>query len=141
MSWKGYLYFLPAFLWAVLIYSLSSASPRTLQAFNWWDIFDLDKLGHFIFYSILTILILTGLWRNWHSKYSFTLLLLVSVLLAILYGALLEVLQYTHFEDRSFDVLDLIANIIGSLAGASISYFLNRRSIWIFHSQVARQDS
>ncbi len=38
----------------------------------------------------------------------------------MIYGALMEVLQYYLSPSRSFDMLDIIANIIGLLAGLLI---------------------
>lgn len=44
---------------------------------------------------------------------------LITILIASLLGLSMEVLQYTGNAGRSFEMLDILANIIGSLLGVA----------------------
>lgn len=59
-------------------------------------------------------------WRNSTKN-------LVVLLAAILLGTVLETLQYYVAEDRAFEMLDNLANIIGSLLGIVSFRLLNEK--------------
>ena len=112
--------FLPALMWAAFILWLS-ATPGIKLPKSWWEeLVEPDKLGHAVVYAILTLLLAWALLKtvgkeNWASKW-----LVMSFLSAILYGILMECMQFAFFPYRSFEVLDILANIIGALIGAFI---------------------
>ncbi len=116
--------FIPAIFWALLILFLSSGPGIPLPS-SWWDLFSPDKVGHAVVYGIFTILLLRGfpVASRCMSK------VLVSVaLLSGAYGIAMEVMQYAFFPGRYFEVLDIIANIIGTIAGLIIycKYFISK---------------
>ena len=82
---------------------------------------DYDKIAHFMFYFIMSILIC----RTIAHRYR----LVIAVLFCAGYGYLMEVLQNTMQWGRHFDYFDIIANIIGALAGTFVFYILNK-TIW-----------
>jgi len=47
-----------------------------------------------------------------------------AILLSSVYGIGIEFVQYAFFPNRFFEVLDIIANIIGSISGVLALYFL-----------------
>ena len=77
-----------------------------------------DKIGHFIAYAVLTTII--GL--IWYPKLkSFG----VGVVLAILYGALIEIGQY-FIPGRSMSGYDILANSGGVLLGVIITIVFSK---------------
>lgn len=59
-----------------------------------------------------------------HSLNAFGVVGLCSV-----YGLFMEILQFTFFPGRYFEVLDIIANIIGSFAGLFVfKFFITKKS-------------
>lgn len=119
---KGYI---PSIIWTVIIVSLSVIPGESLEGYTWSDMWNIDKLGHLIFYSTHTLLLLIAM-----SARSDKLLTLnykyLAPFLSILLGLCMELIQYKFFADRHFDVLDLIANIIGSLVGLIIFKILKK---------------
>lgn len=109
-------HYVPAIVWGLIILLISvlpgNAMPPTLG-----DLFNLDKLGHLVFYGIFVYLLIRG-YRSSGSDpkkiFRFSLFFAIS---AALYGLLLEFVQYRFLPDRYFDLLDIIANIIGCFAG------------------------
>ena len=107
-------YYLPAAVCACLIFYLSTRASVSIP-FSWSDILAGDKIGHAIAYGSLTLAVLWGLRKDRGLSTSRGFNWVVVVCSA--YGILLEVIQYSFFPNRYFEVLDILANIIGSLIG------------------------
>lgn len=90
-------------------------------------VWEADKWGHLIAYTILTILVFLGAKENSPNK-SNKKTLISSIIVSFLTGFVLECIQGTLLPYRFFDILDLIANIIGVLTGAIILGGLFRHS-------------
>ena len=73
--------------------------------------FQLDKLAHLIVYALLYILWAYGERAKYPERRFFPVILVA----CMAYGILLELLQSQMYLGRHFDVLDIIANIIGLL--------------------------
>ena len=70
-----------------------------------------DKLGHFILYGILVLLINLTLFRSIRSQNQNRIVLLSGLTLALLIG--LEELSQQNFPNRTFDLVDLSASYLG----------------------------
>jgi VanZ family protein len=107
-------FFFPAIIWGLIILYLSSNAGIQLPP-SFWDFLAIDKIGHLVFYGIFTILIAFGFYKNKkviRKKELFNALIISSI-----YGIAMELMQYSFFPNRYFEVLDIIANISGSLMG------------------------
>jgi VanZ family protein len=93
--------------------SLASMSGTTTGV----NIPNLDKLVHFTFYFVATIL--GGLFLKEISvkKVAFSKATFIMMFVAIFYGMVIEILQYSFTADRHGDVLDFLANSIGAISG------------------------
>ena len=105
-------------VWIVIVTTLSLMPDDGVEI----DLFPhQDKLVHFIFYFVLTILIRTNLKSNQNIFH------IAAIVIAILYGVVMELIQEGFISGRHFDYFDIIANIIGSLGGSCVYYFLIRK--------------
>jgi len=100
---------------AILVLSLIPRPPDITGGFRYGD-----KLAHFAAYFVLSLLVAVTAARRTRLK---TWILAVAA--GLLYGALIEFLQY--FTPRQMEALDLAFNLAGSLCGASVSLPLMRR--------------
>lgn len=107
--------FFPAIIWGLIILYLSSGSGVQLPA-SLWDFMAVDKVGHLVFYGILTYLIAYGFYRNENLSIN-KKTLFISLTISSFYGISLEFMQYSFFPNRYFEILDIIANISGSILG------------------------
>ena len=107
--------FLPAIIWGLLTLYLSSSSGIQLPP-SFWDFIAVDKVGHLVFYGILAYLIAYGFYRNKNLSINKKTLFIV-LIISSLYGISLEFIQYSFFPNRYFEILDIIANISGSIIG------------------------
>ena len=108
---------IPAAIWMVIILSLSLWPSGQIPRINWPYI---DKAAHLVMYGILAIAGMygfSGQYNFYRKRYSYAAL---TVLLASIFGTLMEVLQYFITSGRNFESQDILANIIGSLAAALI---------------------
>jgi VanZ family protein len=104
-------FFIPAMLWALLIYALSTNTPPHLPVFS---LLSLDKVGHLVFYAVFTaaLLLPTSILKT--EKRALTgLNYLTCFGIAAVYGVALEFVQ-ANLPHRSFDYADMIANCIGA---------------------------
>ena len=75
-----------------------------------------DKILHVIAYFLLTIL-----WITYFKPLDNPSIFVKILILAICLGALLEVLQLILNPNRTFDILDILSNTIGSSLGTFIA--------------------
>lgn len=117
-----FLPFLPALLWAGLIFALSTNNPAHLPKFQ---LLSWDKLGHLAFYAALTFLLCWAI-RQSFATYNRPIFWWLMVLLASLYGAALELVQ-ANLPYRSFDYADMLANCIGAIVAVAAWAWLMRK--------------
>lgn len=70
-----------------------------------------DRIGHFVLYGILTLLIDLALLRTPHGLNPNLIVLRVALILALVIG--LEEFSQRFFPNRSFDLLDLAFSYLG----------------------------
>lgn len=111
-------YFLPAIGWAVIIYSLSTNTMVINGPFDWLDFISIDKIGHLVFYSILSVMLQWGFYKaigihqSLPSRYIW-----ISIIVANIFGIIMEYLQYKYYPNRFFDIADMLANALGIFIG------------------------
>lgn len=117
---------------AMSILFLSALPGSIAPKWNWESIFQLDKVAHFLMYFSLSVLIYLSLDITIDQHRSKALLSFAS---ASLYGVILEYLQRYYFENRSFDIIDIIFNISGALVGVIICILFDKKLIKQRHVQ------
>ena len=106
-----------------LIYYSSSIRAEDLPKIDFPNI---DKLFHFVEYFILGALLIRE-FASSSDKVNFKFILLLSILIASIYGALDEFHQ-RFVPGRSPDIFDIFSDIIGSLSGALLSMHKEKNS-------------
>ncbi|KKN51038.1 hypothetical protein LCGC14_0626510, partial [marine sediment metagenome] len=95
------------------------------------DIPNFDKVVHFCFYFGAAVLGTLFAKETWHAKRSLVGSLIWVVIGVVLFGIIIEVLQHTLTTDREGDILDVLANTCGAIAGATTMklLFSNKRGL------------
>lgn len=115
------LYLAPAIIWGGLIIWGSLTSTSQFPDVN---IVSFDKVIHVAIYFVFSVLLFYGIIKQAASNKKKQFILVLTLLIASLLGVSLEVLQYLGTAGRSFEMLDILANIIGSFLGvAAFSLF------------------
>lgn len=116
--------YLPVLIWTLIIIKLSTG-PGVQIPFTWNNIIGIDKFGHLFFYLMHTILLYWAFEKQvifktqQHRKW-------ISLLLSTILGISLEIVQFSFYPNRYFEILDIIANIIGSYLGSHLFVTVNR---------------
>jgi VanZ family protein len=108
--------YLPALLWAVLILLLTFMPGSDVPNFK---IPHLDKVAHAGMYAVFSFLLLYGFRSGRASDNKLQKHAVMSAALAIGFGIVTEALQPELAPGRTFEVTDILANIIGSISGAT----------------------
>ncbi|WP_281542337.1 VanZ family protein [Maribacter aestuarii] len=86
-----------------------------------------DKFVHFIFYFIMVILGVLAVREYLKTSIKFSKVMVCVLLFAVIYGIIIEVLQYTWTINRQGDILDALANTVGALLGMWVARILFSR--------------
>jgi VanZ family protein len=114
-------YWLPIFIYCLLIYIQSSyPSLERVPQFPY-----LDKLTHGGAYGLLSILFYRA-YRT-HIKNNLNLVILLSIASSSLYGITDELHQH-YVPYRNADLMDIVADIIGSILGVYVYRFFADKS-------------
>lgn len=114
--------YLPFLAWALLIASLSTTSNLPQMPLQWLSP---DKIGHLLFYAILTGWWYWGGQRWWNTAILSWRYVLTGTTLAFLYGAILEGIQ-ARLPNRQFDYADMLANGVGACCALAVWWWLER---------------
>ena len=118
---KKNLLLLALFLWVICITTLSLTS---FNSFPKIAPVNSDKYVHFVFYFILTLLLVL----NALNKTTLRKVVVFSFLATVFYGIIIEILQGVLTEDRKPELADVLSNTVGSFL-ASIFILLNRKRL------------
>lgn len=118
VSWFAFIDKIPPFLlagvWAIFILIISTIGVGMNLPSSWWEIISWDKLAHAIVYFVLAYF----LYKGFRLKQTKSRAIWYAISLATFYGILMEFVQYAFFPNRYFEVLDIIANIVGIIVCA-----------------------
>ncbi|WP_285649404.1 VanZ family protein [Allomuricauda sp. NBRC 101325] len=76
-----------------------------------------DKITHFIFHSVFVFLGSLAVRERTRGQIEIKKATLIIFALAIMYGIIIEALQYTITTDRHAEFGDVLANTLGAFAG------------------------
>ncbi|MFD0796468.1 VanZ family protein [Maribacter chungangensis] len=103
--------------WLVFITFASLFSFTGTMAAPRINIPHIDKIVHFTFYFVLVVLGVKAVSEITRTEFALKKVLWCSFLFAVVYGILIELLQYGFTQDRHGDILDVFANSAGALVG------------------------
>ena len=120
-SFKKFIYYwLPVIIYCLLIFIQSSyTSPENIPSLPY-----IDKILHFVAYAILGVLFFRA-FRTQRFKENINLVIMLSIISSSLYGLSDEVHQ--HFvPSRNADIMDALADIMGSICGVYVFKFIKK---------------
>ena len=84
----------------------------------------MDKLVHFTFYFVAVILGTMAIRSQKAGKIGLGKSLWPMVLGMIVFGTLIEAIQYNYTTDRMGDLFDVLANTLGAVGGALVLKYI-----------------
>ncbi len=109
--------FIWSFLWARVILGLCLIPGQRLPEWDWFALFDLDKLVHGIMFFVLAVLLAQAL----RTQGKVARYIVWACVLSVGYGLATEVLQGLEALGRRTDLNDMIANAIGAISAGGFA--------------------
>lgn len=110
-------YFIPALIWIGIVIQLSVVPGSSLSRYQFFSFKQMDKVVHLVIYLVMALTIMLGLLGFRRLSQSD---MLWTIGFCSLVGIALEIAQKTGNANRHFEILDIIANIIGALFGSAL---------------------
>jgi len=109
-------------IWAIVIFILCAMPSESIPDPH-LNIPHVDKVVHFGMFFILALLVCNEL--EYQTRLSLRKIYITAVCIAFVYGGIIELLQQYCFN-RSGDVADLLADVVGAIAGCLVYPLLKR---------------
>ena len=100
-------------LWAVIIFILCSIPGDDLPKTSMVSIPHFDKMVHFGMFFIMGIFLIAEL--RYQTNFKKPTRVTIALSLITIYGGFIEYLQQNFFTNRSGDLVDLLADILGGI--------------------------
>ncbi|MDQ4141359.1 MAG: VanZ family protein [Bacteroidota bacterium] len=123
MNLKSYL---PALGWGTIILILTLLPPQALPKVPNWNIISVNSLAHLFVFLVWAFLLLDGFARSSPTPQLRKNRIVLTLLLAVSYGALIELLQGLMRLGRQPDIVDIFYNTAGALLGIMLFYLVRR---------------
>ncbi|MBL0138543.1 MAG: VanZ family protein [Bacteroidetes bacterium] len=108
---------LPTLAWAIFILIICGIPGDKIPEMTFWQWLKPDKIVHLLIFGLLCFLMIRSFLALNTGSFFYKNAKMLSLLLTIFYGILIEILQATVFIHRSGDIRDAIANSIGAFVG------------------------
>ena len=102
--------------WAIIVLILSLIPSSTTPQLSAVKIPHFDKIIHFIFYFVLSFLLML---RFNITKYKINKIyvILISIIVSTIYGGMIEIMQDILTTERVADIFDFLTNFVGATIG------------------------
>lgn len=118
-------YWKPILVSLFILYG-SVTSSNNLNTISFLNFPYSDKLLHFSLYLVLSIFLYASLLKN--TNYTKKINIIISFIMVVSYGILMEVFQLSFTSTRSAEILDVIANSFGCFVGILIYKYIKKYS-------------
>lgn len=110
--------------WMLLVLLLTLTPGEDMPKTHLWsDILSFDTVAHFGVFGILVFLMIIGLSKQYTYHFLRKKAIVVSILVSILYGIIIELLQQA-IPGRHFELFDILANSLGCFVGLGVFYLV-----------------
>ena len=103
--------------WSLTILFLCTLGTEDLPSIGFLDLFSFDKFVHTMMFGVLSLTLITGLRKQDLSATLRRKALLVAGGFSVLYGVVIEILQFLMDTGRVAEFQDLLANTVGCALG------------------------
>jgi VanZ family protein len=98
-----------------------------IEPFKLLNLFSFDKAIHMVLFAFQFWFLVIGLIKQRTFSYKRKRSGRLAFTITIIYGAVIELIQGYILENRTMDLMDMIANIIGAGLGWFMFYYFKRR--------------
>lgn len=110
-------YWKPTLVALIILYA-SVTSSENINKIDFFHFEHADKLVHFIFYFTLSTSLFASLFKN--TAFKKNKQIVFSLFFSIIYGLIIEFIQYKFTATRAAEFFDFISNTLGAITGVVI---------------------
>ena len=116
-------FFLPALIWIIICTILFTLPASAFASERWYTKIPMfDKWVHIGLIAIMALLFCWGIYKRKHDDEKKRRNFILTGIICLGYGIMIEFIQRHFIPNRSFDMGDIIADGVGSLAGVIYSF-------------------
>lgn len=119
------IFLLAAVGWTLFITYACLTTAANIPKAAWLNIEHKDKIVHFTFYLVFTLLWVLDLKKA--NKFSPVKARLFVFIFAVIFGTIIEICQGMFTAERSPDAFDVLANTSGSAAAILVLWILDKK--------------
>lgn len=119
------IFLLAAVAWTLFITYACLTAAANVPKVAWLNIQHKDKIVHFTFYLVFTLLWVLDLIKA--KRFSPKKARIVVFIIAVLFGIIIEICQGLFTKERSPDALDVLANTSGSAAAILLLWIFDKK--------------
>ncbi len=121
-------YYRNALIWAFLILVLCTMPVKGIVTFKLIDLISFDKLAHMGLFAIQFWFLAIAHLKQYVFSYKRSAVGIRAFIITVLYGGFIELLQGYVLSGRTMDIMDMLANIIGAIAGWLVFFYFKQRA-------------
>ncbi len=106
-----------ALLWAFLILALCTMPVTGITSIKLLNLLSFDKLAHMLLFAMQFWFIAIGQLKQHVFSYKRKRASTLAFIITVAYGGTIELIQGYLLSNRTMDILDMVANIIGAIIG------------------------
>ena len=110
---------MPTIAWAIFILVLCTSSSGGFITQKLFGIHT-DKLGHAFIFAVLVYFLMLGFIKQWRFSFLLNKIRVISLIIAIIYAIVIELIQHYLTVDRMADYWDVVADIVGAILGLAM---------------------
>jgi VanZ family protein len=118
--------FIIPFAWTIVIGVLCGLPGNTFPDLSFWKFLQFDSAAHAFVFLCYTFLWGVGFSKQRHSDFLRRNAIIIAATSGVLYGILIEILQYYIFIGRSCEFSDMVSDAVGCGIG-----FLVFRGVYV----------
>lgn len=114
----------PALLWGLFILVLLLLPNEGISNPVLFLSIAADQAAHLVMFSVLGLLLFVGFIKYYRNRKSYAFLITITIGLGAAYGIFLELMQWSLTQTRTFDLYDILFNVLGLLLSFPIFYLI-----------------
>lgn len=114
----------PALLWGLFILVLLLLPNEGIANPVLFLSIPADQVAHLVLFAVLGLLLYVGFIKYYRKRKTTSFLVLLTLSMGTIYGVLLEVLQWLFTQTRTFDLYDILFNVLGLLLSFPVFYLI-----------------
>ncbi len=122
-------FYFPVF-WAVSILFLCLIDTKELPSVTYLELMEFDKLVHIVLFGLLMLSCTVALRKQTKIAWAQKNAMVIALLFSIVYGSVIEVVQFFMAQDRTGELYDVLANGIGAFLGILFFRFIYGKELF-----------